>query len=154
MIGASVAVCLFKGRPHENGALLICLASEAGFGGAMISMVLEDAGTKWIIGKRALGDRWKKQVLDRTARAFGGKDILALVAASGEPEFVKNAQKDNRRQNEVARLGNVRSFYTIPLASRQQSLAGGCLSRTKVSGSYRWISAIYGGQNRCAIQTD
>ncbi len=29
LIGASVAVCLFEGRPYEKGAILICLASEA-----------------------------------------------------------------------------------------------------------------------------
>lgn len=98
--------------------VLACVA-EAGCVGGMLSFVLKDSNLSWIVAQDAIGDNWRSIVMPRTRREFGGQDVLAIVASTGEPLYVRDATSDPVCDNDLAKEAGIYSFYAIPLRGKR-----------------------------------
>jgi len=61
---------------------------EAGFPGAMLSLILRNREDQFIVGRKALGRRFEK-IVDETRRSCSGDDILAVVYCEREPRPIE-----------------------------------------------------------------
>ncbi|MBI3417051.1 MAG: GAF domain-containing protein [Verrucomicrobia bacterium] len=103
--------------PSVGTAMTRCFdcIMQAGYAGAMISLVLDDAEQKFIIAQAGRGKLWPTVVLKRTRRSLSGPDILAIVAEQRKPLYIRDATGDPLCDKETALAGGVISFYAIPL---------------------------------------
>lgn len=116
--------------PSVSAAMDRCLQTvkSAGFSGAMISLVQDDADGELIVAHAAFGKGWHGIVMPQTRRPLGHAngehlDILAIVA-NGKAEFVRNAQLDHRCRKDIAVDANVVSFYAAPLRAEADLAIG------------------------------
>ena len=90
------------------------LVYDAGFPGAMISLVLRDRDRNLIVARDAIGSRFKK-VLEMTRRRLEGDDILAIVAREKEPEFISDSRTAPTTDKPSIQKSRIISQFVMPL---------------------------------------
>lgn len=97
---------------------------NAGFPGAMLSIIYESMNEKWIVARGTRGKRFKK-IEDVTKRQHPGKDVLAIVAEEKKPRFVKDSRESKEQCDELAiKKSGIISQYIIPLLDANQNTLG------------------------------
>lgn len=97
---------------------------ELGYSGGMISLVLDDQDSRWIVAQKAFGRQWPAKVMPLTRRPLSGDDVLARVFKNGQAIFVADAQDpetDHGCDPRAAAEGDVVSFYAIPILGADRS---------------------------------
>jgi signal transduction histidine kinase len=96
------------------------IVDEAGFPGAMISLVQSnldsksDADRDFFIARKATGSRFPK-IVEQTQRPYTGDDILAIVAREKRPCFLPSSSNDPRCNQLAIELSGTISQYVLPL---------------------------------------
>lgn len=104
----------------EAAAIVMRAVCRAGYPGGMLSLVLKHGEKQWIVGWTALGTTWEQEILRLTRRELPGNDVLALVAVSGKPRFVRDSRDPEEHCDPKAvEAGGVLSQYIFPLQDEQ-----------------------------------
>jgi signal transduction histidine kinase/GAF domain-containing protein len=105
-----------SGSPEEVLTRTVQIIREAGFPGAMISLVVEDGGEQYVKAQQASGPRFVR-IVDMTRRPLSGDDILAVVVRDKKPEFVPDSRDCKRYQcdEEAVKASGLISQYVAPL---------------------------------------
>ncbi len=90
------------------------LIYQTGFPGAMISLVMENEGQKWIVAHDAIGARFE-QIREMTRRSFAGRDILTLVANQQNAEFIPDSRANIYCDQTAVSQSGIVSQYIIPM---------------------------------------
>src|SRR5207237_379207 len=98
---------------------------KAGYAGGMISVPVDRAGGKLIVGEKACGKRWEEVVKPNTEREVGGKDVLALVLRKDDGWiYVADAQSESASDTRLAAQAGIHSFVVQVLRDDRKEILG------------------------------
>jgi hypothetical protein len=96
---------------------------DAGFPGAMLSLLFHDKSSYVIVAQDARGKGWKR-IVGPTKRWAYEDDILALVAKDRVARFVPDARRTIFDDQEAVDLAKVISYFVAPLVAPSGEVVG------------------------------